>query len=303
MNNEIVLITGANGVVAQQLAKQLSQEYTVRFLTRKKRKKNEYEWDFNRGYIDIEALKGVQYIIHLAGASIAEKRWTQKRKQLIYDSRVKTAALILRYLKENNIKIKGYISASATGFYGTITSDKIFTENDTLGTDFLSSICEKWENTATKFTTENISQRTVILRFGIILSKKGGALEKMAQPVQLFLGAPLGTGKQYIPWIHINDLCGIIRFSLKNETMKGIYNTVAPESATNSIFIRTIAKVLQKPILMPRVPKFIIKLFFGEMSVILLEGSRVSAKKILTQGYNFQFAKLEDALKNLIQKS
>ncbi len=300
MKKEIVLITGANGTVAKTLTKLLEKEYSLRFLTRKKQKNNEYEWKDKEGGIEMEALKDVQHIIHLAGAGIADKKWTKERKEVIYSSRVDTAKRILEHLEKYNIKIKTFISASAVGYYGTVTTENIFTENDKKGNDFLSKVCEDWEKVAHSFLEKGVAERAVILRFGVVLSKQGGALAKMISPIKNYLGACVGTGKQYMPWIHIEDLCGIVQYALQNAEIKGSYNTVAPEHITNKCFTKTASKILKKPLLLPNVPKFVLKLLLGEMAVVVLEGSRVSAQKILDTGYKFKFPDLQKALEDLL---
>lgn len=300
MKKEVILITGANGMVARKLSKTFGKDYSVRFLTRKRANANEYEWNVKEGYIDINAFQNVNHIIHLAGAGIADKRWTKERKKVILSSRVDTAKLILETLKKNEIKITSFISASAIGFYGTETSDKIFTENDKKGNDFLSNVCNNWEQIANEFTVEGLSDRTVIVRIGIVLAKKGGALMKMANPIRLYIGSPLGTGQQYMPWIHIEDLCGIIKHSITYKKMIGVYNAVSPEHIRNHNFTKKIAETIKRPIIFPNIPKSIVKTLFGEMSSILLEGSRISSRKILEAGYQFKFENLEITLNDLL---
>lgn len=293
---EIILITGANGMVAKRLSEILNKDYSIKFLTRKKTNYNEYEWNAKKGYIDIRAFQNVKHIIHLAGSGIANKRWSKKRKKTIISSRVNTAKLILETLNNNNIKISSFISASAVGYYGTETTENIYTEESENGNDFLSTVCSKWEQIANKFSEDKISERTVILRIGITLSKKGGALKKMLNPVKLYVGASLGSGKQYLPWIHIDDLCSIIKYSIDNASLNGTYNAVSPEHITNKEFTKTLAKFTNKPILLPNIPDFILKMIFGEVSVLLLKGSRVSSKKIIESGYKFKYPDLIAAL-------
>jgi len=210
---QVVLITGANGMLAKQLAKQLESDYSIRFLTRKKTRSNEYLWDLNNNYIDTNALIGVHCIIHLAGASVTTKRWTKKRKQTIISSRVESANLILKELKKHQISIEAFISASATGYYGTTTTDTIFNETKTKGDDFLSDVCDRWENAAFEFKINGIVNRVVIIRIGIILAKNNGALKKIIQPIKYGLGSGIGSGNQYMPWIHIVDLVRIFQIN------------------------------------------------------------------------------------------
>jgi len=299
---QVVLITGSNGMLAKELAKQLEEEYTIRFLTRKKMQSNEYVWDINASYIDADALKGVNCIIHLAGASIAEGRWTDERKKLIISSRVDSAKLILNELKKQNITIDTFISASAVGYYGSKTTNEVFEETNSKGDDFVGDVCAAWENAAEAFKTNNLANRIVIVRIGVVLAKHNGALKKLMQPIKYGLGAALGSGDQYIPWIHIHDLISMFKFILHNNTMVGVYNGVSPQSITNKELTKSIAKAINKPILLPKIPKFIIKLIFGEKSTILLDGSRVSSKKIISAGFKFKFEKLSEALGDIFKK-
>jgi len=298
---KIVLITGANGMLAKHLAKQMEEEYSVRFLTRKKTQINEYLWDLENNYIDPRALKDVHIIIHLAGSSIAEKRWTKKRKQLILSSRIDSAHLILETLKKHKITIDLFISASAIGYYGTTTTDEIFNEESQQGNDFLSSVCSKWEDATHTFKSSNVANRIAIMRIGIILAHNDGALKKIARPIKYGLGAVLGNGKQYMPWIHIQDLCRAFKFIIINEQLKGIFNVVSPEHITNVELTKRIGKVLNRPILFPPIPTFIIRGLFGEMGIILLNGSRVSSDKIRSKGFSFNYEHINDALNDVLQ--
>ncbi|WP_294299803.1 TIGR01777 family oxidoreductase [uncultured Chryseobacterium sp.] len=297
---EIVLITGANGLIAKELSKRLEKEYTVRFLTRKKQHENEFEWNTNAGTIDENALENVSHIIHLAGAGIAEKRWTEERKKEIISSRVGSAGLMLKALQRKNQKLKSFVSASGINYYGTETTEKIFTEKDGPGNDFLSKVTVVWEQAADEFKNRNVAERVVKLRTGVVLSEKEGALKKMLPTIKAGIGSPLGTGKQYLPWIHIQDICAMYEFALKNSELDGPFNAVAPEYATNEDLTEKTAQVLKKPLFMPNVPGFILKLIFGELSVAVLEGSRASAEKIEKAGFRFMFPNLKEALKDLL---
>ena len=242
--NKNVLITGANGLLAKHLAKQLESEYSIRFLTRKITRSNEYLWDLKNNYIDPNALKGVHIIIHLAGSPIANKRWTKKRKQIIFSSRVDSAHLILEELKKHEITIEKFISASAIGYYGTTTADYIFNEESPKGNDFLSNVCNKWEDAAHAFKSSNVANRIAIIRIGIILAKNDGALKKITRPIKYGLGSGIGTGNQYMPWIHIQDLCNVFNFVIMNKHISGTFNAVSPEHITNIELTKRIGKVL-----------------------------------------------------------
>lgn len=296
---KVVLITGSKGMLAKYLLKQLTDEYTLRFLTRNVVLKNEFLWDLERNYIAPEALIGVNYIIHLAGFPIA-KKWSDKNKNNILSSRVDSALLILEKLKELEIKLDGFISASAIGYYGSTTTDTIFNEKNANGTGFLSEVCNQWENAAHKFKSNNVANRISIVRIGVILSKNGGLLKKMIKPIKYGLGSAIGTGNQYVPWIHIEDLSGIFKFILNNKDISGIFNAAAPEHITNAKLTKKIALTFGKKIIIPNIPKFIIKALFGKMSIMMLEGSRVSSKKIIKAGYTFKYETSTLALNHLL---
>lgn len=300
---EVVLITGAGGSVAKVLAKKLENEYTVRFLTRTKKNENDFEWNIEKETIDEKAFENVSHIIHLAGANISEKRWSNERKKEIISSRVGSAQLILKTLQKNNIQLKSFISASAVGIYGAITSEKIFKENDEKGNDFLSEVVILWEKAADDFIEKGGAERVVKIRTSIVLSEKEGALKKMAVPVKFGIGSPIGTGKQYIPWIHIDDLCSVFEFALKNKNMQGAYNASAPQHTDNENLTKEIAEVLDKPMFMPNIPGFVMKLIFGELSVALLEGSRTSSEKLQNAGFQFKFPNLKNALEDLLKRN
>ncbi len=297
---EVILITGANGLIAKELSDKLSKAYTIKLLTRKKRQQNEFEWDVDRNLIDDSAVIGVDHIIHLAGANISEKRWTEQRKKEIISSRVKSAHLLLEALERNNIKIKSFISASAVGFYGTTTTENIYTETAPKGTDFLSDVVAQWEQSADLFAEKQRAERVVKLRTGVVLSHKGGALAKMKLPIHYYVGAALGKGNQYMPWIHIDDLCSIYEYSLQNPNINGVYNATAPTHITNKELTEVIAHNLKKSLWLPNIPSFLIWLIFGETSVIILTGSRVSSNKIQSEDFRFKYPELESALKDLL---
>ncbi|MEA3460906.1 MAG: TIGR01777 family oxidoreductase [Bacteroidota bacterium] len=295
-----VLITGGSGLIGQTLRIKLEEKgYEVILLSRNKKIQDtaSIAWDIDRNEIDREALNSCDYIIHLAGANIGAKRWTRKRKQEILDSRIKSAELIFHNIDLQNKKLKAFVSASAIGYYGAITSEHIYNEVDPPAGDFLGQTCEKWELAADRFAEIDI--RTVKIRTGIVLSKKGGALSKLQIPVRLGLGAPTGPGNQYMPWIHMDDLCSIYIHALESEDIDGAYNAVAPEQITNKEFTRNVAKALKKPFWTPNIPAFAMKLLFGEMAAMLLTGSRVASDKIRKTGFTFKFPDIDSALEDL----
>lgn len=297
-----VLITGGTGAIGSQLCDFLSgQGIEVSVLSRSLRPNAKYQtflWDYKRALIDKKAFENCDYIIHLAGAGIADKRWTAARKKEILDSRVLTTALLYKALSSMDHKVKGIISASAVGYYGQVTSPKIFKEDDPPGNDFVADVCRAWEKEVNRF--QELSLRTVNLRIGIVLMSKGGALEKMALPFRWYVGAPLANGKQLIPWIHIEDLIRIVLHTINTENLKGPYNCCAPESANNQEFSSSISKILSKPIWLPKIPSAALKLLLGNRAILLTKGSRVSSKKIIDSGFHFNFPKLEAALVNCL---
>ncbi|MDP1747413.1 MAG: TIGR01777 family oxidoreductase [Bacteroidota bacterium] len=299
-----ILISGGTGLVGKHLSVKLKERgYRVAVLSRTSKKGIDipaFAWDIEKKQIHKEAIETADCIIHLAGAAITKKRWTAKRKQLIIDSRVKSGQLIFDKVKENKNKLKVFISASAIGYYGAITTEKVFVETDPPANDFLGETCKEWERSADRF--EELGIRTVKIRTGIVLSKQGGALEKMVTTVKMGIGSPLGSGKQYMPWIHIDDLCGIYIKAIEDTQMNGVYNAVAPDHKTNMDYVKILARKLEKPLWLPNVPSIAIKIIFGSMSEIILKGSRVSSEKIRAAGYNFLFPDLESALTDLVEK-
>jgi uncharacterized protein (TIGR01777 family) len=295
-----VLITGASGLVGKSLCDLLSRNgYEVCILSRTSKSTSKYqtfEWDIEKGFIEDGALN-VAYIIHLAGAGIGDQKWTEERKKAIVESRVLSAKLLLNKCKEQHIHPKAFISSSAVGWYGGITTAKIFVESDPNYNDFLGNTCKVWEDAADEFS--ELGSRVVKLRTSVVLAKNGGALQKLVPLVKSGFGSAVGTGNQYMPWIHIDDLCKMYLKVLKDEKLSGAYNAATNDFQTNQSFMKTLAKVLSRPFFMPKVPGFVLKMMLGEQSVIILEGSRVSADKILKNGFEFQYPKLEEALKSL----
>lgn len=297
---EVLVITGASGSVAKALHERLKNDFIIRFLTREKKHENEYLWDVKKQTIEDRVFENVSHIIHLAGANISDGKWTAERKKEIMSSRIDSAKLIFNTLQRRNKNIKSFISASAAGIYGAKTSERIYSEKDEKGNDFLSDVVKQWEKSADHFAEQGIAQRVIKVRTGIILSSNEGALSKMVVPVKYGVGSPIGSGKQYIPWIHMDDICGIYEFLLKNKTLQGAYNAAAPQPTTNKILMQSTAKVLGKPFFMPNVPSFVMKLVFGELAIVLLEGSRISSDKIISDGYYFKFPELKGALEDLL---
>lgn len=299
---ENVLITGGTGLVGRHLSNRLKEKGCSVALLSRKPAYNQglkvYTWDPDSGAIDPEALSMADYIIHLAGAGLGDKRWSEKRKKEILDSRIKSAGLLTAGLKETGKRPQAFISASGIGYYGSETSEHIFNESDKPGPDFIGQVCCRWEEAAGEAASMGI--RTVIIRTGIVLTKRGGALQRMALPARFGFGSPLGSGRQYLPWIHIDDLCGIYIKALEDRSMSGAYNAVAPEHVSNREFMKTVSAVMKRPFFFPAIPSFLFRILFGEMSSILLNGSRVSPEKIISSGYSFTYPDLRGALHSLL---
>ncbi len=300
----VILISGGTGLVGKALSNHLlSKGHEIRILSRNPKSTNNiksFYWDVEKNEIDEKAFDDVKHIVHLAGSGIADKRWTDARKQEIINSRVNSMKLISSIVKKKNIQLKSFVGASAIGIYGMITSDKIFSENDKGQDDFLSQSCMQWENAYQEIQT--LSNKNCIIRIGVVLSKDGGALKRLMPMFQLGLGSAVGSGKQYMPWIHIDDLVSIFQEALFNSNYSGIYNAVSPEETSNQAFSKQLAKCLSKPFFLPNVPAFILKLVFGEMANVLLEGSHISSKKLTNVGFQFQYPMLSEALSTIVSK-
>jgi hypothetical protein len=300
-----VLITGASGLIGKPLTKLLLDKgYSVHQLTRNTSKAIEgakvFKWDVSRMSIDEKCIENVEAVINLAGEGIAEKAWTRKRKKQLVKSRTDSLLLINDLLKRKpSHQIKTFISLSAVGHYGD-RKDETLTEDSEPGTDFLANTCLAWERAADKFV--NSGFRVAILRTGMVLSSDGGALPKLAKPITLGLGAALGSGKQWMPWIHIEDTIQLITYVLENDSVKGIFNMTAPFPVTNKEFTRALARQLQKPLWLPRVPEIALRILLGEMSRVALNSTKTTSDKIIESGYMFKYPKLEQALENIYGK-
>lgn len=295
-----ILIAGGTGFVGKQLIPFLVEKgYSIHVLTRKPSANSSknirfFQWEIERQYIDKKAFEGVEILINLTGANIGEKRWTEQRKKEIIDSRINSIDVLHRYISENKFNINTFISSSAVGFYGAVTTDKTFVETSESGNDFLASVCQKWEDAALKFNDLGI--RTIILRKGVILGKDGGMVKKLSPLAKLGINVSLGSGKQYLPWIDIRDLVRLYDFILSNTQLKGIFNAVATEQITMSDLSKALLQAFGKKSFLPNAPAFVIRLLFGEMAVMLLEGSKVSNEKLKTTGFIFEFDRIGKSL-------
>ncbi|NBW27186.1 MAG: TIGR01777 family protein [Flavobacteriaceae bacterium] len=298
-----VLITGATGLIGSELVSLLLQNgISVNYLSTSKKKivkklnYNGFYWSPERGYIDENCLIGVDSIINLAGANIA-KRWTNSYKQEILESRLLSSALLYKALKNNPNQVKQIVTASGTSIYPN-SDTIIYDENSTqINDSFLGNVVVKWEESTDKFAS--LGLKVCKLRTGIVLSSKGGALVEMLKTIKLGLGASFGSGKQIQSWIHIHDIAALYLFAIKND-LDGVYNAVSPNPVTNEELTLSIAKVLKKPIFMPNIPKFVMKLVLGEMHELLFENRNLSAKKIEEKGFEFKYLTIDKALNNIL---
>lgn len=297
-----ILITGGTGLIGRALIPELlEQNYKVSVLSRgfaaPHPEATLFHWDVSAAEIDLKAVEQADVIVHLAGAGIGEKRWTKKRKQEIINSRVASAELLFQSVRETGTKLDAFISSSAVGWYGGFSRPQVMTEEMEAASDFMGETCRFWEAAADKFQEAGI--RTVKIRTGVVLSRESGALSKMALPVKMGLGSALGSGKQIVPWIHIDDIVGIYLNAIEDASTQGAFNGIAPAVDSFDNFMRALARVLNKPYFMPAVPSFLLKAAMGEMAVLVTEGSPVSAQKIIDTGYAFQFPDLDKALADL----
>ena len=296
-----ILITGGSGLVGSVLTGLLLERgYEVAHLSRKARRRDDgvvvYRWDLKEGFVDEKAIAWADAIVHLAGAGVADRRWTDARKKEIVDSRVDSAKLLEKALRDSDHTVKTFVSASGIGYYGD-KGDDLMVETDGAADDFLAETCVVWEGASEGI--ERLGLRRVILRIGIVLSLDGGALPKMALPVKMGVGSYFGDGQQYYAWIHILDLCRLFLYALEREDLQGVYNAVAPENVRNRDFVKVLAKVLGRPFIPVPAPKFVLKMALGQMSNALLFSVRVSAEKVVTEGFVFDFPSLDMALSDL----
>ena len=298
-----ILISGGSGLVGKALTKKLIDKgYDVHILSRNPEVLKDvkaFKWDVSKGEIDKRAFKGISAIIHLAGAGIADKRWTKKRKAILINSRVKSANLLYATAKKTNTSLNVFISASGINYYGSATTPHIYVESDPPSNSFISECCVKWEAAADKFSDLT---RVVKLRTGVVLSKNGGALDRMAKPIKWGIGSPLGKGQQYMPYVHISDLCDMYIYALENENVSGVYNACNGDHLTNIELTEALAYEFKKRLWAPKVPALALKLLLGEMSQIVLYGSRATSDKIKATGFEFKFQNIHQTLFDIYER-
>lgn len=295
----IVLITGGSGLIGRRLSLVLAQGgHTVRWLGRGPSNANKgyFNWDLACSIVDVDALTHVDHIVHLAGAGIADKRWTKARVQELIDSRAGSARLLLRAAREQGTMPKSLVSAAGVGYYGAMTGDHVFSENDPPGNDTIARISSDWESAVDEWSSHC---RVVKLRTPLVLAREGGGLPKLVAPIRWGVGSAMGTGKQWLPWVHVHDLVRAYHQAIGDDRLEGAYNVVGG-NATNAEIMRVAAKVLRKPFFLPNIPSAVLKLLFGEMADILLEGTRASSDRLLSTGFEFEYSDIDQALQGLL---
>ena len=297
-----ILISGSHGLVGTALIKSLETDghEIFRLVRHYPNTENEIEWSPDRYSIQLARIEGFDAVVNLAGESIAEGRWTDEKKRRIRESRVKGTKLLGDALANLTKPPKTFICASAIGYYGN-RGDETLTESSAPGDDFLAEVCVEWEKATALATEKGI--RVVNARFGVILDAHGGALAKMLPPFRMGIGGKIGSGKQWMSWIALDDVVGALKFALANETLRGPVNFVAPKPVTNAEFTKTLGKVLSRPTLFP-IPTFGVRLLFGEMAdALLLSSQRVEPKRLKETAYQFQFSHLNEALREVLNRA
>ena len=297
-----ILITGASGLIGKALRPSLEPKgYELILASRREPKDPQHvQWNPDTGFAepDLSRLEGLDAVIHLAGENVSGLRWTEEKKKAIRDSRVFGTRSLIETFDKLKAKPKAFISGSAIGFYGD-RGDEVMTESSAPGKTYLSEVCKEWE--AESRRAEDLGIRTVLLRTGIVLSKDGGALATMMTPFKLGVGGVVGSGKQWMSWIALDVVVGMISFALENEGVRGAVNVVAPNPVTNEEFTKTLGSVLYRPTFLP-LPEFAVHMVFGEMGdALLLDSTRVVPKRLLDNGYKFGFTNLKAALEHAVK--
>jgi len=305
--NKKIIVTGATGLIGRKLCSQLlEQGNEITIFTRDpeaakktiKGAKQYVKWNYNNPEEWKNYLNETDSIVHLAGTNLGAKRWNYEFKKELFNSRIESTRQLVNTMKNCKDKPKSFITASAVGYYGD-RGDEVLIEKSITGKDFLSNLCSAWEKEAEKIEDQNV--RRVSLRIGLTLSNEGGVLKKFLPPFKIFLGGPLGNGKQWFPWIHIEDLINIFIHTINTESLQGPVNIASPGIVRMNDFATSLGKILRRPSLIP-VPKFAIRIAAGELGKYAVMSQRVSVEKILNAGYKFKFEKLEDALRDLLKK-
>lgn len=300
-----VIITGGTGMIGRELAKAMKNDgHEVYVLTRNTRRAvvpegvHVQEWDARTAEGWGSLVTAETAIVNFAGAGLADKRWTEERKEVILNSRIHAGEAVVQAVEQAEEKPRVVVQASAVGYYGP-RGDEEVTEASSAGGDFLADVCKQWEDATAPVEKEGV--RRVVTRSGVVLSTFGGAFPRMLQPFKFFVGGPIGGGEQFFPWIHIEDEVKAIQFLIENESASGVYNLTAPNPVNNLELTHTLGRVMKRPTIIP-VPPFALQLLFGEMSTVLLDGQRVMPTNLREAGYEFQYENVEPALRQLLNK-
>ncbi|MGI8811855.1 MAG: TIGR01777 family oxidoreductase [Pyrinomonadaceae bacterium] len=295
-----ILITGASGLIGKALQESFRAKGHEMLLASRKdpQNDNEIKWDMKNGFAEPHRLEGVDAVIHLAGENVSGLRWTDEKKRAIRDSRVLGTRSVVRAIAAMQRKPSIFLATSAIGFYGD-RGDEVVTESSAPGDTFLSEVSKAWENESRR--AEDAGVRTVLLRTGIVLSKDGGALAAMLTPFKFGVGGVIGSGKQWMSWISIDDVVRVFGFALEKDDLRGAVNVVSPEPVTNEVFTKTLGDVLHRPTILP-LPAFAINMIFGEMGdALLLASTRVQPERLIDAGYAFEYTNLKKAIENAVK--
>ena len=295
MQSKFILIAGGTGLIGKRLADYLFEKgYNIGVLTRNPIASNHYYWNPDKSEIDTSVLEKVTHLVNLTGESIASQRWSVKRKEVILDSRIKPIAFLYSHVSQMT-RLQHFISASGVTCFDVTKQNKIFVESDLFGVDFLSKVVQQWEKEADLFQSHCLVSK---VRISPVLDSKGGIIHTMKKPILLGLGSSLGSGNQWMPWIHQKDLSALF-YHIIIQQLEGVFHAVA-SNHTNKEFTLSLAKVLNRKIMLPNLPEPIAKILFGEMATLLLDGVQISNSKIIDSGFVFQFDDLESALYQVV---
>jgi len=290
-----ILLAGGTGLIGNRLAEILREQgHAVRILTRSPRSEGQFTWNPAAGVLDDAALQGVDFVVNLAGAGIADKRWTADRKRELVDSRVQSARTLRDAFIRTGFRPKAYLSASAIGYYGN-SGERVMTETDTpVGSNFLVECCQKWEQAADEVAA--LGMRTVKFRIGIVLAKEGGALPEIVKPLRFGLGTYFADGQAWWSWIHLDDVCRMFIWAIENQQVEGVFNAATPSPIRGIELVKATAKAMRQPAVFVSAPAFTLQMALGEMSAVVLNSNQISAAKALKAGFEFRYPELMEAL-------
>lgn len=302
MQKNTVLIAGGSGLIGSKLSKMLLKNgYAVRLLSRSPKAEGQFFWNPASGEIDASALEGVDSVVNLTGANIAGGRWTAARKRDIIESRVQSAILLRREIEKLAVPPKSYLSASAVGFYGNSGEEWMSETSPPANQGFLAECCQKWETAADQIAALGV--RSVKFRIGVVLDKEGGALAEIVKPLRFGLGIYFGDGKAWWPWVHHEDVCQAFLWAIENHHAQGVFNLCSPVPARGRDLVKATAKALHQPAIFLPAPAFLLRLFLGQMSTVVLNSNRVSSEKITKSGFVFKWPGLDSALRDIFALS